>query len=294
VSPPVEPPLPDHAQVCVVGSANLDLVAGVARRPGPGETLLGHSYAEHPGGKGLNQAVAAARQGASTTFVGAVGADAAGERLTAVLTEAGCDVDAVLVVDTPTGRALIVVDDAGENSIVVIPGANDYCPTAHTPQGVLLVQLEVPMDVVAASVRAAKNAGCTVVLNPAPARDVPAEVLAAVDVIVPNEHEVELLGGVARLLDAGVGVVVVTRGADGAEVHRRDAAPIQIAAPAVTVVDTTGAGDTLSGTVAAALASGYDIDDAVRRGVIAGSLATTIAGAVPSIPTAAAVDALTP
>ena len=294
MSSPIDPSPPGRGQVCVVGSANLDLVAGVARRPGPGETLLGHSYAEHPGGKGLNQAVAAARQGAATTFVGSVGADAAGERLTAVLTEAGCDIDAMSVVDAPTGRALIIVDDAGENSIVVVPGANDYCPTAHTPQGVLLVQLEVPMDVVAASVHAAKSTGCTVVLNPAPARDVPTEILAAVDVIVPNEHEVELLGGVAHLLDAGVGVVVVTRGADGAEVYQHDAAPIQIAAPTVTVVDTTGAGDTLCGTVAAALASGYNIVDAVRRGVIAGSLATTVAGAVPSIPMAATVDALTP
>ena len=200
MNPPLDPWSPQHGQVCVVGSANLDLVAGVARRPGPGETLLGDSYAEHPGGKGLNQAIAAARQGAATTFVGSVGADAAGERLLAALVAAGCDVDAVSVVDTPTGRALIVVDDDGENSIVVIPGANDFCPTAHPTHGVLLAQLEVPIDVVAASVQEAESAGCTVVLNPAPARDVPIEVLAAVDVIVPNEHEVTLLGGVAHLL----------------------------------------------------------------------------------------------
>lgn len=277
--------------VTVVGSANLDLVATTSRRPGPGETVMGSGFAEHPGGKGLNQAVAAARQGAQTSFVGALGDDAAGTRLREVLANDGVDTLQVRVVDSPTGRALIIVDDGGENSIVVIPGANEHCPSPDTVADVLLVQLEVPLATVRSAITTARRVGSTVVLNPAPAANLDDDLLAMVDVITPNEHEVDLLGGVDRLLTAGVGAVVVTVGADGALIHRRDHSPVVVAAPTVTVVDTTGAGDTLSGTVAAALAAGSDIVHAVTRGVVAGSLATTVAGAVPSLPTAALVDA---
>ncbi len=278
--------------VLVLGSANLDLVVTSERHPEPGETLIGGDYSEHPGGKGLNQAVASARAGATTRFVAAVGADSAGDVLLGVADGAGIDTSGVVTVDRPTGRALIVVSASGENSIVVVPGANTLCPTASAiDTDVLVAQLEVPIEVVTSSFVAARDAGATTVLNPAPATPLPPELLAVVDVIVPNEHEVDLLGGVDALLASGVGAVVVTLGERGARVHT-EGRVAQVDSLAVDAVDTTGAGDTFTGYLAAGLSEGLDLVTAATHGCAAGALATTRAGAVPSIPSRAEVDAV--
>ena len=203
--------------VVVVGSLNLDLVATTRRLPGPGETVLGTAFAEHAGGKGLNQAVAAARAGASVAFIGAVGDDEAGHRLRAVAVNDGIDVSGLAVSATSaTGRALITVDDHAENSIVVIPGANALVGVgseldALPPASVVLAQLEIPIESVAIAVQRAHGAGARTVLNPAPAQVLPDELLAACDIVVPNEHELELIGGIASLHERGVSAVVVTR-----------------------------------------------------------------------------------
>lgn len=279
-----------QGSVLVVGSANLDLVATTARHPAPGETLIGGEYSEHPGGKGLNQAVAAARAGAPTRFVGAVGRDDAGRTLADIASSSGVETSQLLTVDAPTGRALILVADSGENSIVVVPGANDHCPPGIPQTGdVVLTQLEVPLSSVEATLYDARAVGATTILNPAPARELPPDLLECVDVIVPNQHELELLGGVNSLLDAGVGSVVVTLGADGARIHTRDAV-IDIPTLKVDSVDTTGAGDTFCGYLASGLATGLSLEQAARRGCVAAALSTTRPGAVPSIPSAAEVD----
>lgn len=288
-----DPATSPRLDVCVVGSANLDLVAGSARIPGPGETVLGHSYAEHPGGKGLNQAVAAARSGAAVAFVAAVGDDTAGARLRGVLADDGIDATHVTTVDAPTGRALIVVDDHAENAIVVVPGANAAVvpPFDTPPASVVLCQLEVPVAAVLHAFAEARGGGARTVLNPAPAATLPAELMANCDVVVPNEHEVELLGGVDALLAAGVGTVVVTRGAAGVDVHTA-AGRFHVPPFAVTPVDSTGAGDAFCGSLAARLAAGDSIEGAVRWAAAAGALATTVHGAVPAQPTRDRIEAL--
>lgn len=278
--------------VLVVGSANLDVVARTDRHPSPGETLLGSDLAEHPGGKGLNQAVAAARSGARVAFVGALGDDDAGRRLHAVLVREGIDASAVATVPAPTGRALIVVDTRGENTIVVVPGANALV-TAPAPlprAAVVLTQLEVPLTTVEATLRAAREAGATTVLNPAPAADLTETLLAQCDIVVPNEHELALLGGAGALLARGCRAVVVTRGAAGVEIHTAEGVE-RIAPHPVDPVDTTGAGDAFCGSLSARLAAGDALVDAVRWASVAGALATTAAGAVPAQPTADAIRA---
>ena len=278
--------------VVIVGSANLDLVAGAPRIPAPGETVLGETFAEHAGGKGLNQAVAAARAGARVAMIGAVGQDAAGAALRRVMTSEGIDDAGIVTLEgVPTGRALITVSADGENSIVVVPGANAAVvpPEVLPPSRVVLAQLEVPVAVVAAALAAAHAAGATTVLNPAPAQRLERSVLAATDVIVPNEHEVELLGGVEALLAAGVATVLVTLGSRGVDVVTSGGTRRQPAFQ-VTPVDTTGAGDAFCGALGARLATGANLDDAVAFATAAGALATTTAGAVPSLPTRTAVE----
>jgi ribokinase len=275
--------------VCVVGSANLDLVARCERIPEPGETLLGSDYSEHPGGKGLNQAVAAARSGARTTFVGAVGFDAAAEQLTGVMRADFIDISQLASVAEPTGRALISVSAAGDNSIIVVPGANAHVTGERAPLAqVLLCQLEVPLDAVRTAMTDARAGGSTVVLNPAPARPLGDDLLSLCDVVVPNEHEVELLGGVEHLLALGARAVVVTLGARGALLHTADGAT-PIAPYRVTPVDTTGAGDAFCGALAARLAAGDELAEALPYASAAGALATTVEGAVPSIAHADAI-----
>ena len=277
--------------VCVVGSANLDLVVTTARLPGPGETVGGTSYAEHAGGKGLNQAVAAARAGASCAFCAALGDDGAGDRLTGVLAADGID-DALVqrISNTPTGRALITVDDDAENTIVVVPGANGAIATAPPPPArVVIAQLEIPVGIVLDSFVHARRAGAITILNPAPAFDVPDELLRNTRIVVPNQHERAQLGGTDRLFSLGVELVITTMGGDGVEIvtpgSRTTVPPF-----AVEPVDTTGAGDAFCGAFAAALAAGASTDEAVRFGAAAGALATTRAGAVPSLPRRAEIE----
>lgn len=270
--------------VCVVGSANLDLVATVERLPAPGETVPGSSYAEYPGGKGLNQAVACARAGASTAFVGAVGSDGAGAALLDVMRDDGIDISGVVVASAPSGRALIFVSAEGENSIVVVAGANDtVAPATPPPTTVVLAQLEVPVATIEHAFRAAKAAGATTVLNPAPVKPLPDSLVALCDVLTPNEHEVELLGGVDRLRSLGAAAVIVTRGSEGADLHTSSGVE-HIAAHRVVAVDTTGAGDCFSGSLCARLAAGDALLDAMRYASVAAALSTTVAGAVPSMP----------
>ena len=281
-----------HYDVCVVGSANLDIVATATRHPAPGETVLGTGYHEYPGGKGLNQAVAAARSGARVAFVGALGDDAAADLLRGVLAADEID-DRLSVTSDATGRAVIVVDAAGENSIVVVAGANASVGIdgGLPSSSVVLCQLEIPLATVDASFQAARASGATTVLNPAPATELPADLLALCDVIVPNEHEVDLLGGVDELVAAGCGAVVVTRGGHGVDIHT-PAGTEHVAAFEVDVVDTTGAGDAFCGALATRLAAGEALPDAARWAGAAGALATTVPGAVPAQPRADEISAL--
>ncbi len=281
--------------VIVVGSLNLDLVAEMDRLPLPGETVAGHSYAEHPGGKGLNQAVAASRAGASVAIVGAVGDDAAGDLLRHVVAEEGIDATWLTTTPhTPTGRALITVDRDAENSIVVIPGANATVriDPASLPEGrVMLGQLEIPLAQVVIAFEHARRGGMTTILNPAPAIGRLDSLLRACDVVIPNEHEVELLGGTSWLRSHGVTTVVVTRGSAG--VNGVDpVGEFRHDAYSVNPVDTTGAGDAFCGALAAQLARGTNVRSALPFACAAGALATTTAGAVPSLPTRDAVDQL--
>jgi ribokinase len=279
--------------VAVVGSSNLDLVVTVPRHPVPGETLLGGSYDEYPGGKGLNQAVAAARAGGRCAFVTALGTDGAGDRLAGVLDEEGIDGAGVRrLAGLPTGRALITVDGAGENTIVVIAGANGAMAPVRVPSArVVLAQLEVPVAVVAAAFADARHAGAVTVLNPAPAVDLGDELLASCSIVIPNEHERAALGGAERLFKLGVQAVVTTLGGDGAEVatprERTRVPPF-----GVDPVDTTAAGDAFCGAFAVAVAEGADTLAAARFAAAAGALATTRPGAVPSLPHRAEIDAL--
>lgn len=290
----------DVFDVVVVGSANLDLVALTERLPHPGETVSAHGYFEACGGKGANQAIASARTGARTAFVGSVGDDAAGETLRRAFRADGVDLRHLSVAVEPTGRALIGVSDDAENLIIVVPGANhalsvvdvDDATTMLASAKVLLMQLEVRLDVVQ---RAAELAGpdTIVVLNPAPAAPLPDELLRLVDVITPNEHELELLGGTKSLLDRGVGAVVVTEGARGARLVTRNGES-RIAPYPVKPVDTTGAGDAFCGALSARLAHDGGLaalETALQAAVVAGALATLVQGAVPSLPYWTAIEA---
>ena len=278
--------------VVVVGSANLDLVAHLDHLPKPGETRLAIGYEEHAGGKGLNQAVACARMGAKTAFAGCVGDDDAGAMLRGVLEREGIDTSMLLTVDSPTGRAFINVDRHGENEIVVVSGANARVTVPALPAtAVVLLQLEIPLDVVDGVLRAAKAAGATTVLNPAPAAELAPETLALVDVLLPNETESAALGGTSALLQRGVRTIVTTLGEHGAAIETAEGR-ITIAPHRVTPVDTVGAGDAFTGALCAQLAMGHSLEDAARVGAVAGALATTKKGAVPSLPTRDAVHAV--
>jgi ribokinase len=279
--------------VYVVGSINLDLVVRAATLPGPGETVTGGTFERHGGGKSANQAVAAARQGAAVRMIGAVGSDDLGDEAVADLAGEGIDVSAIARVAAATGVAVIVVDESGENQIAVASGANlELAPDAveaalagAEPGGVVLIALEVPDAPVLAAVRAARAAGLQVVLNPAPARPLPDELLALGPVLTPNEPEAAALSGeadpeaAARALTARTGApVVVTIGSKGALLADGDALE-RIPAPRVEAVDTTGAGDAFNGALATALAAGAGLTDAVRTAVAAAADSVTRPGA---------------
>ncbi len=291
--------------VAVVGSANMDIVFSVARAPQPGETLLAESAARYPGGKGLNQAVAAARAGSSTAFVGALGTDDAGDALSAVLIDSGISATALRRITGDTGQAFIVVDGRGENTIVVASGANALMTTltgadraAIGAASVLLMQLELPMPVILQAAAEARAAGTVVMLNAAPATALPDGLVELLDYLIVNEHEARLVGASESLgraslaLAARVPRVVVTLGSagsalydDGAEVHR-------IAAPPVNAVDTTGAGDTFCGAFASAIDQGRPFADAARFATAAAALSVQVTGAVPSVPSRGRIDEL--
>ncbi len=295
--------------VAVVGSLNLDLVVPVPHHPRPGETVLGSDHFSNPGGKGANQAVAAARLGQRVGMVGCVGDDDAGTDLRSSLAAEGVDVERVVALDhVPTGIALISVDRAGENTIIVSPGANarvdvEAVENARDLLGsadVTLLQLEIPVETVAA---AADASGGTVVLNPAPGRPLPGELLAQVDVLVPNLGELAVLSGgeapddldaaasVASDID-GPDAVVVTLGPEGALVVTQDGS-LHVPGVEVKVVDTTAAGDSFCGALADALVRGLELEHAVRWAVTAAALTVTGKGAQPSLPTRAEVEGLT-
>ncbi len=305
--------------VLVVGSLNLDLVARVARLPREGETVLATGYAEHGGGKGANQALAAARAGARVAMVGAVGRDAAGRRLRAALADAGVDVTRVREDDAPTGRAWIEVDDAGANRIVVVPGANAALRPADLPAPAdvaaawWVVQREVPDATVAAALAAARAAGVRTLANLAPAGPVPDDVLALCDAVVVNEHEAAVVLGEADAAEADAGTadaeapetearraralaaraggwVVLTLGARGALLATAGGVE-RVPGYAVRPVDTTGAGDAFVGALAARLAAGDPPPRAVAFANAAGAEATLRDGAQPSLPTEAAIRA---
>jgi ribokinase len=293
--------------VLVAGSANLDLVVRAPRVPAPGETVLGRDFARYPGGKGANQAVAAARAGGiPTRMLLALGDDANAQPLEASLRDAGVDCTIVRS-DRPTGVALICVADDGENAIIVASGANAALQPSDLPalDGVacLLLQLESPLDATTAWARAAREAGIRVVLNaaPAPGGGLPDALLAAVDVLVVNEGELAAIaaargadageGIAAQLARTGVGCVVVTLGGLGAAAKDRDAWHLQPGFE-VAVVDTTGAGDTFCGVLAACLARGDGFEAALRRACAASALACTRPGAQTAVPAQTEVDAL--
>ncbi|WP_196807314.1 ribokinase [Candidatus Solirubrobacter pratensis] len=286
--------------VVVVGSVNADLVVAVEALPAAGETVAGGRFARWGGGKGANQAVAAARLGAEVAFVGAVGRDEFGDDALRQLEAEGIDVSAVARVDAPTGVALIVVDAAGENQIAVASGANAEVTRAivgaalerllATRTGVVLLGHEIPAEAVAAGAEAAAAAGWRVILNPAPARALDDRVLAARPILTPNASEAARLTGeddperAARALRERTGApVLVTLGAAGALLLDGDAA-VRIPAPAVRVVDTTGAGDTVNGALAAELAAGRPLEDAVRFALAAAALSTQAGGAREGMP----------
>ena len=278
--------------VVVVGSANLDLVADLEHLPAPGETLIARGYNEYPGGKGVNQAVACARMGAKTAFVGCVGNDDAGSLLRSVLEGEGIDTSHLRTVDAPTGRAFINVDQHGENAIVVVAGANalvgkeEKFKIPHSR--VVLAQLEVPLHTIEMAFAQARSHGAVSVLNPAPAQDLPQSLLSLANIVVPNETESAALGGTTALMKLGVATVVTTLGADGAAIEvGTDTTHIE--PYKVTPIDTVGAGDAFIGATCAELSHGANIVDAAKIGAIAGALATTVKGAVPSLPTRQAV-----
>jgi len=277
-------------RVIVVGSINIDLVVTGQKLPAPGETVIGGRFAQHHGGKGGNQAVAAARLGAPVAFIGAVGDDDFGRSARDTLTAEGIDVSQIrTLADQATGVALILVDADGENSISVASGANG----AVTPEqvagsiavlapgsgDVVLVGHEVPTAAVASALRAAGERGVTTILNPAPASGLDAETVALAGIITPNKGEL------TTLHEAGVSAerIIVSLGSDGAELRTADGS-VRIPALPVTAIDAVGAGDTLNGALAASLAAGYPLEEAALRAVAAASLAVTKAGAREGMP----------
>ena len=293
--------------VVVVGSANVDLVVQVHRRPQAGETLLGSDLSMHPGGKGANQAAASARAGAHTEFFGCVGDDDYAGLVRRSLQDAGVDLARVRTVERPTGTAIILVTPDGDNSIVVSPGANDdvdldtvnAISAGSTSARVLVLSMEIPAATVQHCATTAADHGIRVVLNAAPARSVPASTLRVCDPLIVNEHEARIVldrdadsfeGLAEGLLDAGARSVVITLGGDGALIadeHGLSREP----GHAVDVVDTTGAGDAFVGATACELARGATVRDAVRFAVAMSALSVTRAGAQTSYPDRAAVDA---
>ncbi|MDQ1608979.1 MAG: ribokinase [Microbacteriaceae bacterium] len=290
--------------VVVVGSINLDQIVTVGRHPQPGETLIGTSMTLLPGGKGANQAVAAARLGASVTMIGAVGDDVHATAATSLLVGSGVDVSRVATASGPTGLAIVTVDSTGENTIVVVPGANasmdgqavETHADAVSGAAVVVLQGEIPATGISAAMRLASG---RVVLNLAPVIDIDPEIVRAADPLVVNEHEAGLLltqlvhgdsvpdgdgGLVAALRLWGIRSVVLTRGAKGA-ICSDSSGTYEVPAPTVTAVDSSGAGDAFVGALSGALAEGSTLLAAVRNAVRVGAFAVQSSGTQSSYPT---------
>lgn len=275
----------DAPAIVVLGSINMDLVTTTTRRPVPGETVLGSGFAMVPGGKGANQAIAARRAGGAVRFLGAVGDDVFAGELRGALTDAAVRTDRLRTVAGPSGIATIVVDDEGENSIIVVGGANTRMTelteddlAAIAAADILLCQLEIPIETVAAAASRARAHDTTVLVNPSPVRALPADLWTNIDVAVVNSVEAERLG---TDLDT-VAHLVVTRGAAGADYRGPGGARLSRPSPRVDVVDTTGAGDAFTGALAAAWHRGPEW--ALTWACAAGALATTRLGASSAIP----------
>ncbi len=298
------------AKIAIVGSLNMDLVVRAPHMPIPGETVIGSDFRTIPGGKGANQAVAAARLGAEVTMIGRVGDDDFGRAQLRNLGELGIDATHVIVdPEAATGIALITLDASGQNSIVLAPGANmrltkediNAARGAIVQSDVLVLQLENPLEVVAYAIDIAYAAGVKVFLNPAPAQPVPKEALAKLDYLIPNESETALLTGIEvadldgakeaaeRLREQGVGTAILTLGARGAFLASAEES-VHVPGYKVEVVDTTAAGDAFVGGLAVALAQGQNLVEAVRYANAAGALAVTRLGAQPSLPTRQEVE----
>jgi ribokinase len=277
-------------RIAVVGSVNLDLVATAEHLPAPGETVTGASFARHPGGKGANQALAARRLGASVSLVACVGRDAAADEALALLRADGVDLSCCLVTNAaPTGVALIAVAADGENQIVVAPGANlllqpgSFQLPAHDA---LICQLEIPLPSVTEAVTRSAGFVC---VNLAPAADVDSVIFERADLLVVNETEAAFYGDA---LQRARGIVATTLGARGAVLHRSGALVARVAAPAVTPIDTTGAGDAFVAALTVALCRGEAADAALAFACAAGAAATLKPGAQPSLPGPQDVEAL--
>lgn len=290
-------------KIIVVGSANTDMVVKIDKHPLPGETRLGGNFFMNAGGKGANQAVAAARLGGDVLFVAKVGDDIFGKQTLEGLTNENIDTSHIFMDDTaPSGTALIIVNDEGENSIVVAPGANaklsveDVQSIANLKEtAFILMQLEIPMETIAAVINTAKLNGTHVILNPAPAQVLSNDILDGLFLLVPNESEATILTGIAItdnasasmaadvLLQKGVRHVIITMGKQGAyfkSAHKE----FQIQAPSVVAVDTTAAGDTFCGAFTVAKTEGKDWEEAVRFAITAASISVTRMGAQASVP----------
>ncbi|GAA2608620.1 ribokinase [Paractinoplanes durhamensis] len=284
------------SRVVVVGSVNVDLVAAGGRMPRPGETVAMARFAETHGGKGGNQASAAAALGAETHLVGAVGDDDRGRAARQDLQDRGVRVEALNTAEAPTGVAIILVDDEGENSIAIVAGANATISPEEVTEALAAIEgdavvvacLEIPIPAIMAAAATARDRGWPMILNPAPAVPLPASLIALCTVLTPNESELSLLGGADALLAAGAGAVVVTQGGAGSAIHSVRGEQHVPAYPAK-VVDTTGAGDTFTAALAVALAEGNPLPEAVRFAAAAGALSTEGFGARGALPSTADV-----
>ena len=290
-------------RIVVVGSINMDLVTQAPRFPQPGETLLGDGFITVPGGKGANQAVAAARLGAEVALVGALGRDAFGEQLHAGLREEGVDLAHVHRLDDQASGTASITVAGGENQIVVVPAANAGVMPTHIEAArevvaradVVLVQMEIPLEAIEATLRLGKRVGVPVILNPAPARPLPAEWLALARYVTPNQHELAVLLGAdptedfRALMRRAPGAVVLTRGGEGAWYREQGNEPAHQPSFDVAVVDSTGAGDTFNAALAVFLHEG--LPQAVRKACAAAALAVTRLGAQPGMPHRQELDA---